>query len=119
MEVQIPVRRRRTRAESFKQAVINACQVPGASVAGVALAHGVNANQVQRWMRERGVALPSRFPAAKVDAAPAFVPVAIPPVRSEASPIVIAVRRGTTAIHVEWPLQAASDCAVWLRDWLR
>ena len=59
MEIQIPVRRRRTHTESFKLAVINACQVPGASVAGVALAHGVNANQVRRWLRERGVALPS------------------------------------------------------------
>ena len=119
MDIQPTVRRRRTHTESFKQAVINACQVPGTSVAGVALTHGVNANQVRRWLRERGVALPSRLPAAKVDAAPAFVPVAMPPARSEAGPIVIEVRRGTTAIHVEWPLQAAGDCAVWLRDWLR
>ena len=77
MEIQIPVRRRRTHAESFKQAVINACQAPGASVAGVALTHGVNANQVRRWMRERGIVLPSRVPVSMVDAAPAFVPVAM------------------------------------------
>ena len=65
MEVQIPVRRRRTHTEPFKQAVINACQAPGASAAGVALAHGINANLVRRWLRERDVALPSRLPAAK------------------------------------------------------
>ena len=117
MEINTPVRSRRTHTESFKQSVIDACQVPGTSVAGVALTHGVNANQVRRWMRERGVVLPSRLP--MVDAAPAFVPVALPPVRSETGPIVVEVRRGTTAIHVEWPVQAASDCAVWLRDWLR
>lgn len=99
--------------------MIDACQVLGASVAGVALTHGVNASQVRRWLRERGVVLPSRLPAPMVDAAPAFVPVTMPPARSETGPIVIEVRRGTTAIHVEWPVQAASDCAVWLRDWLR
>ena len=119
MEINTPVRSRRTHTESFKQSVIDACQAPGASVAGVALTHGVNANQVRRWMRERGVVLPSRLPLPMVDAAPAFVPVALPPVRSETGPIVIEVRRGTTAIHVEWPVQAADACAAWLRGWLR
>ena len=85
MEIQTPVRRRRMHSESFKQAVIDACQVPGASVAGVALIHGVNANQVRRWMRERGVVLPSRSPVAVVDTAPAFVPLAMLPARSETS----------------------------------
>lgn len=119
MEIQAPIRRRRTHSKAFKQAVMDACQAPGASVAGVALAHGVNANQVRRWLRERDVVLPSRLPAAVVDVASAFVPVAMPPVRSETAPIVIDVRRGTTVIHAEWPVQVAGDCAVWLRDWLR
>lgn len=119
MDIPIPARRRRTHTASFKQAVINACQVPGASVAGVALAHGINANQVRRWMRERGVVLPSRVPASTIDAAPAFVPLAMPSVRSETTAIRIEVHRGTTAIHVEWPVQAADACAAWLRDWLR
>ncbi|MBK8319168.1 MAG: transposase [Betaproteobacteria bacterium] len=33
---------------------------PGASVAGIAMANGVNANQVRRWMRERGIEAPKR-----------------------------------------------------------
>ncbi len=119
MEIQAPVRRRRTHSESFKQTVINACQVPGASVAGVALTHGVNANQVRRWMHERGVSLPTRGTVSTLDDTPAFVPMPMLPTRPEAGPIVIEVRRGTTAIHVEWPLQAADACAAWLRDWLR
>ena len=41
--------------ENSKQAVIEACCEPGASVAGIAMANGVNANQVRRWMRERGM----------------------------------------------------------------
>ena len=54
MEIQQPTRRRRYHTEEFKQALIVACCEPGASVAGIALANGVNANQVRRWMRERG-----------------------------------------------------------------
>lgn len=118
MEIQNAVRQRRTHTESFKLAVINACQAPGASVADVALAHGVNANQVRRWMRERGMALPNRCAAPILNAAPAFVPMPVP-LQRDTPTIRIEVRRGTTAIHVEWPVQAASDCAVWLRDCLR
>ena len=51
--------------------------------------------------------------------APAFVSMPLPPVQYDPLAICIEVRRGTTAMHVEWPFQAASDCTVWLRDWLR
>lgn len=124
MEIEKPSRRRRTHPEAFKQAVIAACGEAGASVAGIALANGVNANQVRRWMRERGVEPPSRSltgrsvsPARGTEAA--FVQVPIPPIVSGIPDIRIEVRRGNTAIKVEWPAQAASDCAAWLRDWLR
>jgi transposase-like protein len=36
----------------FKTRVITACQQAGASIAGIALANGVNANLVHRWIRE-------------------------------------------------------------------
>ena len=119
METQIPVRQRRTHTAPFKRAVIDACQVPSASVAGVALTHGVNANQARRWMREWGVVSPSRSPVPMVDAGSAFASAAMPPAQSETGPIVIEVRRGTTAIHVEWPVQTADACTACLRDWLR
>lgn len=60
MEIEKPSRRRRSHTEEFKQAVIYACCEAGASVAGIALANELNANQVGRWMRERGVEPPSR-----------------------------------------------------------
>ncbi|MBK8318304.1 MAG: transposase [Betaproteobacteria bacterium] len=60
MEIQKPGRRRRHHSEEFKQAVIEACCEPGASVAGIAMANGRNANQVRRWMRERGIEPPKR-----------------------------------------------------------
>ena len=48
MDVVIPRRTRRTHSEAFKQSVISACREPGVSVAGVALANGLNANQVRK-----------------------------------------------------------------------
>jgi len=38
------------RTAELKQAIVAACLEPGASVAGVALAHGVNANLVRKWI---------------------------------------------------------------------
>lgn len=124
MEIQKPGRRRRHHPEEFKQAVIEACCEPGASVAGIAMANGVNANQVRRWMRERGIEVPKRrmlMPAAEpVPAmAPEFVQVPLAPVEPASRDIRIEIRRGNAAIKVEWPVQASGDCAAWLRDWLR
>ena len=75
-------------------------------------------------MRERGIeppsrSLPARSNSAERGAESAFVPVPIPPIVSHIPDIRIKVRRGNTAIKIEWPAQAASDCAAWLRDWLR
>ena len=122
MEIQKPSRRRRHHPEEFKQAVIEACCEPGASVAGIAMANGVNANQVRRWMRERGVEPPTRrvaMPVLEATPAPAFVQLPMAPAMPTLGDIRIEVRRGNTAIKVEWPVQASDDCAAWLRDWLR
>jgi len=122
MEIQKPSRRRRHHPEDFKLAVIEACCEPGASVAGIAMANSVNANQVRRWMRERGIEPPTRRIETPVldtasAIAPAFVQLPMPP--AAAGDIRIEARRGNTAIKIEWPVQASGDCAAWLRDWLR
>lgn len=123
MEIQKPGRRRRYHPEEFKLAVIEACCEPGASVAGIAMANGVNANQVRRWMRERGVEPPTRrVPMPVIESAPGtaleFVQLPLAP-EPELPDIRIEIRRGKTAIKVDWPVQASGDCAAWLRDWLR
>jgi len=41
---------RRTYAQAYKRDVVKQCSVPGISVAAIALAHGINANLVRRWM---------------------------------------------------------------------
>jgi transposase len=42
---------RRRHSAEFKSQVVEACSVPGASTAGVALAFGVNANLVRQWRK--------------------------------------------------------------------
>ena len=121
MEIQKPSRRRRHHPEEFKLAVIEACCEPGASVAGIAMANGVNANQVRRWMRERGEP-PTRcgaMPVLEATPTPAFVQLPIAPTIPTLGDIRIEILRGNTAIKVEWPVQVSGDCAAWLRDCLR
>ena len=45
---------RRTYTLEYKRGVVRQCGEPGVSVAGVALAHGINANLVHRWMVSQG-----------------------------------------------------------------
>ena len=37
-------------SDEFKAQVVAACSVPGVSIAAVAMAHGINANLVRRWV---------------------------------------------------------------------
>lgn len=104
--------RRRYGAE-LKQQILAECAEPGASVAGIALSHGINANVVHKWRREAGGALPALQ-------APAFVPVQLPPAACAPAPdIRIELRRGATTVSVTWPLEAADQCAVWMRELLK
>ncbi|NML19179.1 IS66-like element accessory protein TnpA [Azohydromonas caseinilytica] len=133
--------RRRHDAE-FKAAVVAACDEPGASVAAVAQAHGLNANLVHQWRRGRGAsAITAATPVtaavmeatAVAAAAPVFIPVELPaptpaptaavpaptPVPDVPQEIHIELRRGAVTVSVRWPMQAAGQCATWLREILR
>ena len=111
-------RGRRRQSAEFKQRVLAECALPGASVAGVALTHRINANLVQKCLRQaRG----DGGGAPRVDAT--FVPVAVGSVVAPTSvvapaPIQIEVRRGAVSARIQWPVSAAADCAAWLREWL-
>ena len=113
-------RTRRTHSEAFKQSLIEACGEPGASVAGVALANGINANQLRRWMRERGIEPPelSCLPLRVAASEPmgGFVPVQFSP--SVDPPIRVELRKGTAVVTVDWPASSAATCGAWLREWL-
>jgi len=110
-----PAARRRYSTE-LKAQVMAQCDAPGASVAKVAMSHGINANVVHRWRqlaREGGTAvtLPPR------EFVPVSLTTAAPP--GAESDIRIQLRRGATAMTINWPLSAAAECAGWLRDWLK
>jgi transposase len=92
--------------------------VPGASVAKVALAHGLNANLVHKWRRRSDAA----SGAVTQTRQSAFIPLTMAPAQitqTSARDIQIEVRRGATAVTVSWPVAAAAECAAWMRELLR
>ena len=119
--------RRRSHSVEFKAKVIQACAQPGVSVAAVALAHGLNANLVRRWLNGRGVGkvsavvLKATQPVeqARAVAVGTFLPVQLDQRLPAATDIRLELRRGSSVAVVNWPLQDAAGCGVWLREWLR
>jgi transposase len=67
---------RRTFDPVSKAGLIERCLQPGASVAGLALAHGVNANLVWKWLRRHRQAQEEMLAVAR-PCLPAFVPVEV------------------------------------------
>ena len=99
--------------------VTQECRQSGASVAGVALSHGINANIVHRWLREHSQT--ALVPQSQANAnafvtldepSPGSAPQAAPDIRVE-------VQRANVTNVVKWPLQGSASCAAWLREWLR
>ena len=119
-------RRRRSHSAEFKAKVIQACAQPGVSVAAVALAHGLNANLVRRWLNGRGVdrvsalVLKTTQPVEQSRAAAggAFLPVQLDQ-RPAATDIRLELRRGPSVVIVTWPVLDSAACGAWLREWLR
>jgi transposase len=111
-----PKKRTRVRAypPEFKARLVAESQQPGASVAKVALAHGLNANMLHTWRRE------ARGKGAGAERKTEFVALPLPaPVPSAGTAIRIELRQGATSIAVAWPMEAAHACAVWMRELLR
>ena len=110
---------RRRHPVELKAQVLRECAEPEASVARVALTHGLNANLVHKWRRqaERGSA--ALAPVHERERG-AFIPVAL---ASEPAPepgdIRIELRRGPVAVNVTWPMASAAQCAAWMREVLK
>jgi transposase len=138
-----PKSKRRVHGAEFKTQVLAECQQPGASVAAIALAHGLNVNLLRKWLVGRGIqrtglAAPRavKRTAAGADATSArslqFIPVEIAsaPVAAmatatatapeQAEPPVaeihVELTRGATQLSVRWPSAQAAACAAWLRE---
>ena len=111
-------RTHRTYSVEFKAQVVRECDQPGASVARVAMGHGINANLVHRWRRELEYKLlgPTQS---------AFVPVALDSgfgpssLAATSQDIRVQVHKDNCKVVIHWPTQAAQACAAWLSDWLK
>jgi transposase len=123
-------RTHRRHGAEFKAQVIRACRQPGVSIAAVALANGLNANMLRRWVAEAervGARTAGSQGALAVSAGavasglPGFVAVQMPgpPAASAQPDIHIEFKRGPTTIIMRWPASQAGACASWLREMLR
>lgn len=90
-------RQRRRHDAALKERVLAECDAPGAAVAQVALAHGLNANLVHKWRRLAAVDVAS---IARPAMPAQFVRVALPPASEPPSNIRVDLRRGQTSITV-------------------
>lgn len=114
----IAPRTRRRFNREFKRQLVEQCQ-PGVSVAGIAMSHGINPNQLHRWIREtcdRGMERPER-----VTTALKLMPVAVqtPPSSDVGRMIEITLTGKSTSVALRWPASAASTLAPLLADWLK
>jgi transposase len=116
-------RRRRTHSAHFKAEAVGACQQSGVSIAAVALARGLNASMLHRWVKAaersgRPIAIRATAPSAAIESSESFVPVPLPSNPAEGA-IRIEVRRRGGTVSVEWPASAAHECALLLRELMK
>ncbi len=105
---------RRNHSAELKAQVLAECAAPGASVAKVAMSHGINANIVHGWRRT------ARERAARpVVAPPTFVPLAIEAAPQVERNVEVEVRRGAVSMTIAWPISAAAEMTAWMRELLR
>lgn len=103
---------RRYYSDEMKAKVVRACGAPGASIAAIALSHGINANIVHCWVRERGESIKQQE----------FLPLPISPALSGTGDVtgaVVEIEPRRSGGVDTLALQGASACGPLLRDWLR
>lgn len=134
-----PRSKRRVHGAEFKAQVLAECEQSGASVAAVALAHGLNVNLLRKWLVGRGIKRTGLAAPRTVTRKPVgvdtsvsslqFIPVELAPapvVASAAEPertqsptseeIHVELTRGATQLCVRWPSAQAAACTAWLRE---
>jgi transposase len=116
---------RRRHGADLKARVLSECERPGASVAAIAMAHGLNANLVHKWRRKIRDASQSTAAIPAIELAPFIAlpltaaPAAPGPTASPPPDIRIELRRAALTVNITWPVDAADKCAALLRELLR
>ena len=91
---------RRTYSSEYKQAVVRECRRPGVSVSAIALAHGINANLLRKWLRQPPITLPK----VSGKSAPVLLPVTIDATMAERpvrGTVTSRTQRRTGAVGIE------------------
>lgn len=113
-------RKRRRHSEEFKRQIVEACMAPGVSVAAIALANGLNANYLRRWVRAyredlaRGERTSESIDTSPRTMVPARLSAGTAPVE-----VRLDIRRGGTTVQMAWPLESAVSLGQLLREVLR
>ena len=114
MQSDLPICRRRSFSPEFKFGLVMQCQ-PGVSVSAVALANGINANQLRRWIREHA----ARGALQVAPSRPALVPIEVNASPSLGQSIEVNLEKGSARVNIRWPADCAESCALWLCSWLK
>jgi transposase len=125
-DIQLPGagRRRGRYSDEFKRQIMAACKQPGVSTAAVALANGLNANLLRRWISESQTHLLKPEPARQtkalaIETQTQFIPFQIQSGDAASANIQIELQRAGTTVRVQWPLFCAAECAAWMREFLK
>jgi transposase len=129
--------KRQQYSAQLKSHVVGEFEVPGASVARVAMAHGINANIVHSWrqiarttLRSTGTALLPMTTPTPTHFVPAVLPSAVKPPQHSVphssaalapatlTPhhIEVELHRGTTTLKLKWPVTAFAQLGAWTRE---
>jgi transposase len=118
-------RGRRNYSAEFKAQVVAECDAPGASVAKVAMSHGINANVVHGWRQLARIQAASAGKAA-LSQQSEFIPISLAPPARQAQPqstplpdIQVELRRGTLSLKINWPLSGAAEFTAWSKELLQ
>lgn len=116
-------RRRRQHSNLFKAEAVGACQQEGVSIAAVALARGVNASLLRRWVAEAErsrapIAIQPTMPSRAAQGAESFMQVPLSVSGTERA-IRIEIRRKGRSVSIEWPASAARECAMLLKELMK
>lgn len=94
------------------------------SSAAIAMANGINANLLRRWVNDAeqrsstSIAPSPPLPPPLAPPTPEFVPLQLPAPKPQAD-IRIELQRSGTSVSVIWPVSAAVECATWMRELLK
>ncbi len=116
---------KRRHSAQFKASVVLACQQPGVSLASVALANGLNATMLRKWVVDskrstmlRTLSQGSGTGSNPSAGQPEFIALALPQGDGPV-PSTIHIERAGVLVRVKLPAGAFNECARGLRELLR